>query len=56
MHSQTDDTSQSRNVLEGQLREQYDRVVYSHKAHEKCTDICLSATIVLGWDRLSYRP
>lgn len=38
-HSQTDDTSQSRNILEGQLRECYGRVIYSHKTHEKCADI-----------------
>lgn len=41
-HSQTDDTPQTRNILEGQLRECYGRVVYSHKAHEKCADILLS--------------
>lgn len=29
------------NVLEGQLREYYGRVVYSHKTHEKCVDILL---------------
>lgn len=29
------------NVLEGQLRESYGRVVYSHKTHEKCADILL---------------
>jgi len=40
-HSQTDDTSDSRNFLEGQLRECYGRVVYSHKTHEKCADILL---------------
>jgi SMODS and SLOG-associating 2TM effector domain family 4 len=28
--------------LEGQLRECYGRVVYSHKTHEKCADILLS--------------
>ncbi|HFN4795688.1 TPA: hypothetical protein ACHF5Y_005766, partial [Pseudomonas aeruginosa] len=26
-------------ILEGQLRECYGRVVYSHKTHEKCADI-----------------
>lgn len=41
-HSQTDDTPQSRSILEGQLRECYGRVVYSHKTHEKCADILLS--------------
>jgi len=29
-------------LLEGQLRECYGRVVYSHKTHEKCSDILLS--------------
>jgi hypothetical protein len=40
-HSQTEDSSQSRRILEGQLRECYGRVVYSHKTHEKCADILL---------------
>lgn len=29
-------------VLEGQLREIYGRVVYTHKTHEKCADILLA--------------
>ena len=29
-------------VLEGQLRECFGRVVYSHKTHEKCADLLLS--------------
>ena len=41
-HSQTEDTPDSRHILEGQLRECYGRVVYSHKTHEKCADILLS--------------
>jgi hypothetical protein len=41
-HTHTDDTPQSRSILEGQLRECYGRVVYSHKAHEKCADILLA--------------
>ena len=32
----------SRAVVEGQLRECYGRVVYSHKTHEKCADILLA--------------
>ena len=40
-HSQTDDTPQSRRILDGQLRECYGRVVYSHKTHEKCADILI---------------
>ena len=34
-------TSDKVNVLEGQLRECYGRIVYSHKTHEKCADILL---------------
>lgn len=41
-HVQTKDTPESRRVLEGQIRECYGRVVYSHKTHEKCSDILLS--------------
>lgn len=41
-HSQTDDTPDSRTILEGQLRQCFGRVVYSHKTHEKCADILLS--------------
>jgi SMODS and SLOG-associating 2TM effector domain family 4 len=46
-HSQTDDTPQSRSILEGQLRECYGRVVYSHKTHEKCADILLFRLAVI---------
>lgn len=41
-HSQTDNTPDSRAILEGQLRECFGRVVYSHKTHEKCADILLA--------------
>jgi hypothetical protein len=41
-HSRTDDTPKSRDILDGQLRESYGRVVYSHKTHEKCADILLT--------------
>jgi SMODS and SLOG-associating 2TM effector domain family 4 len=40
-HSKTDDTPDSRAILEGQLRECYGRVVYTHKTHEKAADILL---------------
>ena len=40
--SQTRDTPESRRILEGQVREIYGRVVYTHKAHEKCADILLA--------------
>ena len=38
-HSQTNDSLESKQVLEGQLRECFGRVVYSHKTHEKQSDI-----------------
>lgn len=41
-HSRTEDSAESRRILEGQLREAYGRVVYSHKTHEKCADILLT--------------
>lgn len=40
-HTGAADNSRSRAVLEGQLRECFGRVVYSHKTHEKCADILL---------------
>jgi hypothetical protein len=46
-HSQTDDTTESRRIIEGQLRECYGRVVYSHKTHEKCADILLSRLSII---------
>ena len=33
----------SRDLIEGQVRECYGRVVYSHKTHEKCADILLKS-------------
>jgi len=36
------DTPDVRRILEGQLRECFGRVVYSHKTHEKCADILLA--------------
>jgi len=32
----------SREIVEGQVRDCYGRVVYTHKTHEKCADILLS--------------
>src|SRR5258708_29290532 len=46
-HTRTEDTPESRSVLEGQLRESYGRVVYSHKTREKCVDILLAT-----WSRI----
>lgn len=40
--SQTDKEKEAYTIIEGQLRECYGRVVYSHKTHEKCADILLS--------------
>lgn len=41
-HSQANVPNNALKILEGQLRECYGRVVYSHKAHEKCSDILLA--------------
>ncbi len=41
-HTRIDDSPNTRAVLEGQIRECFGRVVYSHKTHEKCADILLS--------------
>lgn len=41
-HSLINDNSKQTKILEGQLRECYGRVVYSHKTHEKCADILLA--------------
>lgn len=40
-HSQAEHKVNQYKILEGQLRENYGRVVYSHKTHEKCADILL---------------
>ena len=41
IHSPSEDLSTSQLILDGQLRECFGRVVYSHKTHEKCGDILL---------------
>lgn len=41
-HSRAEPPMDSRDYIEAQLRDCYGRVVYSHKAHEKCADILLS--------------
>lgn len=46
-HSPIKKTFSSREILEGQLRECFGRVVYSHKTHEKCADILLSRLSVI---------
>jgi len=38
-HVATEDSKQSRLILEDQLRECYGRVVYTHKTQEKCADL-----------------
>jgi len=40
-HSQTKNPQETKRILEGQLRECFGRVVYSHKTHEKCADILI---------------
>lgn len=43
MESRTGDSeSDPSSIVEGQLRQCYGRVVYSHKTHEKCADILLA--------------
>lgn len=34
--------NENHQILEGQLRESFGRVVYSHKTHEKCADILIN--------------
>ena len=48
-HSQVNDLLESKQVLEGQLRECFGRVVYSHKTHEKQADILIKW---LSWIKL----
>lgn len=48
-HSLTDDTPEARKVFEGQIRESFGRVVYTHKTHEKCADILLAAWSKIKW-------
>ncbi len=43
LHAKTDDTPYSRAVFEGQIRECYGKVVYTHKTHEKCADLLLES-------------
>lgn len=46
-YSQVDKGNIGKNVIEGQLRECFGRVVYSHKTHEKCVDILLSRLSII---------
>jgi hypothetical protein len=39
-------------ILEGQLRECYGRVVYTHKTHEKCADILLTRDSRIKWAQI----
>jgi hypothetical protein len=39
-------------ILEGQLRECYGRVVYTHKTHEKCADILLTRNSRIKWAQI----
>ena len=50
-HSQVNDSLESKKVLEGQLRECFGRVVYSHKTHEKQADILVKR---LSWIKLGH--
>ena len=48
-HSQVNDSPEPKKALEGQLRELYGRVVYSHKAQEKSADILQTWLSRLKW-------
>ena len=48
-HSQINDSLESKQALEGQLRECFGRVVYSHKTHEKQVDILVKRLSRLKW-------
>jgi hypothetical protein len=47
-----DATPEQREILEGQLRECFGRVVYSHKAHEKRADILLRRLSITKWGQI----
>ena len=51
-HSQANDSLESKQVLEGQLRECFGRVVYSHKTHEKQVDILVKRLSGLKWAQI----
>ncbi|WP_386687483.1 SLATT domain-containing protein [Lonepinella sp. MS14437] len=44
--------SEKEKILEGQLRECYARVVYTHKTHEKCADILLKINSYIKWGQI----
>lgn len=46
-------TTDKINILEGQLRECYGRVVYSHKTHEKCADMLLDWQGKIKWAQIA---
>ena len=52
MHSRTDDSTEPKQVFEGQIRELYGRAVYSHKTHEKRADILLIRLSVIKWTQI----
>ena len=51
-HSPGNSIPEAKEVLEGQLREFYGRVIYSHKTHEKCADILLFWLAFLRWSQI----
>lgn len=52
-HTQADGLVGPLRILEGQLRECFGRVVYSHKTHEKCADILLARlSLIKFWQIL----
>ena len=51
-HSQVSDEPTPLEILEGQLRECFGRVVYSHKTHEKLADILLVRLAWIKWGQI----
>ena len=51
-HSQVSSEPTPVEILEGQIRECFGRVVYSHKTHEKLADILLGRLSLIKWGQI----
>ena len=51
-HSQVSSEPTPVGILEGQIRECFGRVVYSHKTHEKLADILLGRLSLIKWGQI----
>jgi hypothetical protein len=52
-HGSPSATPQQLDLLEGQLRECFGRVAYSHKTHEKRADILLARLSLIKWSQIA---